>query len=51
MTKSGKGRSRHVVFVAAGLALALGAVSLAATNKPPLHAKKWMAVTGKPIHI
>ncbi|MGH9364006.1 MAG: gamma-glutamyltransferase family protein [Thermoanaerobaculia bacterium] len=49
MTKLGKGRSRRFVFVAAGLALAIGAVSLAATNKPPLHGKKWMAITGKPL--
>src|SRR5262249_5860425 len=25
------------------------ALALAATNKPPLHAKKWLAVTGKPL--
>ena len=38
----------------AGLAIvvlsgALGALSRAATNKPPLHAKKWLAITGKPL--
>ncbi len=33
---------------AVGLA-ATAAVMLAATNKPPLHGKKWMAVTGKPL--
>ncbi len=33
---------------AVGLA-AMAAVMLAATNKPPLHGKKWMAVTGKPL--
>jgi gamma-glutamyltranspeptidase/glutathione hydrolase len=25
------------------------AVLVAATNKPPLHAKKWLAITGKPL--
>jgi gamma-glutamyltranspeptidase/glutathione hydrolase len=25
------------------------AVSLGATNKPPLHARKWLAITGKPL--
>jgi gamma-glutamyltranspeptidase/glutathione hydrolase len=49
MTSSRKGRSRRFVFVAAGLALAIATVCIAATNKPPLHAKKWMAVTGKPL--
>ncbi len=27
----------------------LGLLSRAATNKPPLHAKKWLAITGKPL--
>jgi gamma-glutamyltranspeptidase/glutathione hydrolase len=27
----------------------LAALTLAATNKPPLHAKKWLAITGKPL--
>jgi len=30
-------------------AAAAVAVSSAATNKPPLHAKKWLAITGKPL--
>jgi len=36
--------------LAIGSALAvLAAVSGAATNKPPLHAKRWLAITGKPL--
>ena len=30
-------------------ALLLAAATIAATNKPPLHAKKWIAITGKPL--
>ncbi|HVE66934.1 MAG TPA: gamma-glutamyltransferase [Thermoanaerobaculia bacterium] len=33
-----------ILIVAAAVA-----VSSAATNKPPLHAKKWLAITGKPL--
>jgi gamma-glutamyltranspeptidase/glutathione hydrolase len=36
------------VAVVLGL-IALAAISFAATNKPPLHAKKWLAITGKPL--
>jgi len=49
MTISGTGpgarRSIGLLLVAGALALA----AVAATNKPPLHAKKWIAVTGKPL--
>jgi gamma-glutamyltranspeptidase/glutathione hydrolase len=31
------------------LASVAGPVSRAATNKPPLHARKWLAITGKPL--
>ena len=37
------------VALAAAVATAVTAVAIAATNKPSLHAKKWMAVTGKPL--
>jgi len=30
-------------------AVAVAAVCIAATNKPPLHARKWLAITGKPL--
>jgi gamma-glutamyltranspeptidase/glutathione hydrolase len=43
MTK--KRGSRAAAFAIAAAAAAM----LAATNKPPLHGKKWMAVTGKPL--
>ncbi|MDQ5859112.1 MAG: gamma-glutamyltransferase [Acidobacteriota bacterium] len=36
-----------ILTVLAGAAAV--AVSSAATNKPPLHAKKWLAITGKPL--
>jgi len=49
MTISGTGpgarRSIGLLLVAGALALA----AVAATNKPPLHAKKWIAITGKPL--
>jgi gamma-glutamyltranspeptidase/glutathione hydrolase len=41
-------KTRWTWLAASGIA-ALAAASLAATNKPPLHGKKWMAVTGKPL--
>jgi gamma-glutamyltranspeptidase / glutathione hydrolase len=31
------------------LLLGAAAFAIAATNKPPLHAKKWLAITGKPL--
>jgi gamma-glutamyltranspeptidase/glutathione hydrolase len=36
-------------FWLAACAIGATAAALAATNKPPLHGKKWMAVTGKPL--
>ncbi len=47
MTMSG--RSLRVGFAVVALSGALGLLSRAATNKPPLHAKKWLAITGKPL--
>jgi gamma-glutamyltranspeptidase/glutathione hydrolase len=38
---------RAILGVAAVLVAA--ALSVAATNKPPLHARKWLAITGKPL--
>src|SRR5512134_3466011 len=32
-----------------GAVVTVVAVATAATNKPPLHAKKWLAITGKPL--
>ncbi|MEO8432357.1 MAG: gamma-glutamyltransferase [Acidobacteriota bacterium] len=40
---------RRVLVAAVAAAAAVAAVSAAATNKPPLHGKKWMAITGKPL--
>ena len=37
------------ILAAGSLAAAIGAVSGAATNKPVLHAKRWLAITGKPL--
>jgi gamma-glutamyltranspeptidase/glutathione hydrolase len=50
MTQS-TGRFPRVALavVAAAVLGAPGLVSRAATNKPPLHAKKWLAITGKPL--
>jgi gamma-glutamyltranspeptidase / glutathione hydrolase len=39
---------RRATLGAAALATAI-AVLPAATNKPPLHARKWLAITGKPL--
>jgi gamma-glutamyltranspeptidase/glutathione hydrolase len=41
-------RGRKAILGAAAVAIAAG-VLVAATNKPPLHAKKWLAITGKPL--
>src|ERR1700736_1956448 len=49
MRKSRTARSWRGALCAAGAALAIGALALASTNKPPLHAKKWLAITGKPL--
>ncbi len=45
-------RSGALAIGAAALALAAGVWTggaRAATNKPPLHARKWLAITGKPL--
>jgi gamma-glutamyltranspeptidase/glutathione hydrolase len=44
-------RTRKIRRLGLGVAAvaAAVAVSSAATNKPPLHAKKWLAITGKPL--
>jgi gamma-glutamyltranspeptidase/glutathione hydrolase len=42
-------RARLLIAAAVLTAGAVAVVSVAATNKPPLHGKKWMAVTGKPL--
>jgi len=44
-------RTRKIRRLGLGFAAvaAAVAVSSAATNKPPLHAKKWLAITGKPL--
>jgi gamma-glutamyltranspeptidase/glutathione hydrolase len=39
---------RRGILAVAAVATAV-AVSPAATNKPPLHARKWLAITGKPL--
>src|SRR5437762_12292843 len=52
MMRLRRGRIRREGFLLAGLAVAIGtvcAVAVAATNKPPLHARKWLAITGKPL--
>jgi gamma-glutamyltranspeptidase / glutathione hydrolase len=43
--------SGRVLLVSTALAAGVWAagVSLAATNKPPLHGRKWVAITGKPL--
>jgi gamma-glutamyltranspeptidase / glutathione hydrolase len=48
MTSRRGARIRGGVFWAAAGALTV-ALLTAATNKPPLHAKKWLAITGKPL--
>ena len=50
MNNAGTGRRASALFLAAGAAvIALALVAAAATNKPPLHATKWIAITGKPL--
>jgi gamma-glutamyltranspeptidase / glutathione hydrolase len=41
-------RIRSGILGVAAVVIA-AALSLAATNKPPLHARKWLAITGKPL--
>src|SRR6266545_2062078 len=43
------GRFLCFALAAAALSGTIGPPSHAATNKPPLHAKKWLAITGKPL--
>ena len=47
MTKR-RGARVWVGILCAAVAIVAG-ISSAATNKPPLHAKKWLAITGKPL--
>ena len=48
MTQSA-GRFLRVALAVVAVSGALALLSRAATNKPPLHAKKWLAITGKPL--
>ena len=48
MTKPRGARMWRGILGVAAVAVA-AAVSPAATNKPPLHARKWLAITGKPL--
>jgi gamma-glutamyltranspeptidase/glutathione hydrolase len=43
------GQSLRIGVAAVAVSGALALPSAAATNKPPLHAKKWLAITGKPL--
>src|SRR5512141_1606946 len=43
------GRFLRVALAAVALCGGLAFHSRSATNKPPLHAKKWLAITGKPL--
>ena len=49
MTKTRGSRIGRAALAAAAVAAAVAAVCAASTNKPPLHGRKWMAVTGKPL--
>ena len=42
---------RRIALVAFLLALSPALATAQRTQKPPLHGRHWMAVTGKPIHI
>src|SRR5215207_6470625 len=48
-----RSHKRRLALLAAGAALVLAALAVpdgaARTAKPPLHARKWMAITGKPL--
>jgi len=48
MNETRRGRVRNRALAAAAV-VAIAAVGLAATNKPPLHARRWLAITGKPL--
>jgi len=43
------GRNPHGALLLAVIAAAFAVATPAATNKPPLHARKWLAITGKPL--
>jgi gamma-glutamyltranspeptidase/glutathione hydrolase len=51
MTEALRGRVGRgaLAAMAAAAAVAAAAVCVAATNKPPLHARRWLAITGKPL--
>ena len=44
-----RGRGRLLVAFLTGVSLAVSPAAPAATNKPALHARHWMAITGKPL--
>src|SRR6187402_1721456 len=48
MGKPGSVRALRVILTAA-VVVATIVSAPAATNKPPLHARKWLAITGKPL--
>ncbi|HLN58114.1 MAG TPA: hypothetical protein VK416_06100, partial [Thermoanaerobaculia bacterium] len=48
MTKLWGARTWRGILGVAAVVIA-AAVLPAATNKPPLHARKWLAITGKPL--
>src|ERR1700693_3555946 len=48
MTETRRGRVGRGALVAVAVAAA-AALCAAATNKPPLHARRWLAITGKPL--
>ncbi|MFN2632361.1 MAG: gamma-glutamyltransferase, partial [Thermoanaerobaculia bacterium] len=49
MNHAAKVRIARCLMIATTLAVATATDFHAATNKPPLHAKKWLAITGKPL--
>jgi gamma-glutamyltranspeptidase/glutathione hydrolase len=49
MTEAHRGRVGRGALAAVAAAAAAAAVCVAATNKPPLHARRWLAITGKPL--
>jgi gamma-glutamyltranspeptidase/glutathione hydrolase len=48
MAKS-RGSGARKALVALGIGIVVTAGGMAATNKPPLHASHWLAITGKPL--
>ncbi len=49
MTEARGGRVGRGALAAVAAAAAAAAICAAATNKPPLHARRWLAITGKPL--